>query len=764
MAIIAAKDDEYGDKAALLERIKNDIHTSYMYQRENNKRFHDYRRYVFKTSISDAQRTILSGLKKPAIEANILPAYIARLMGEFAKHEPSIEVAPSEGVPVSQEVLDVVEGHIRHNIYEANKNGFSETIYQDILSGGLSAFKVYADYASPMSFNQNIFWERCFDPTLAGFDPMARFSHKGDGRYAFEIYPMTIGDFVREFPKADKSKIRFTRKYTSTAGNIEGFNWSYKDAQHQSILLVVEYFQKRKKRTKIVKLADNRTMTMKNYNLMVADWEEKGYIEQLPVIIGKPRLTDIETIWRLRINECEILSEEETMYTDLPIIAVSGGSIVLTQGTTNCTYEMTVPYIYHARGIQDLKNFSMQTLANSMENQVQSKFIIMKEALPQEQDYIDNITNIQDASVIVVNAFNENNPDQPINTPIREVMQVPLPVEVMQAFQMTDPTTQAILGSFASNLGRNDADLSGKAVIETATVGNSAAMPYMMGYLAAIKQGSNVTVNLMPRVLTGDRTIPVVTKHGTKEYKRVNGKGMPDINYETGAIQVNIEPGLSFGVQKSQAMSQITSLMEASQEFGAFMNSDYGLPILIENLNCRNQSELKEAIPKWLEQKQQQQQQAQQQQMQMMQQDPKMLKAQADIQKSQSDAQMNQMKMQIEQQQSQIDNAVAMAKLAIEKQLADAKVEEIESKIAGTHMEQVVKMTEMDVSSANHKIDAAAKMAEASAREHEALLNVHAAALKEHEVGLKHHASMLAEKQLEHDISEAKKEKKEPSK
>ena len=43
--------------------------------------------------------------------------------------------------------------------------------------------------------------ERAFNPTLCGFDPLATTSHKGDGRYCFELYPMTQEEFAQEFGK-----------------------------------------------------------------------------------------------------------------------------------------------------------------------------------------------------------------------------------------------------------------------------------------------------------------------------------------------------------------------------------------------------------------------------------------------------------------------------------------------------------------------------------------------------------------------------------
>lgn len=699
------------------ERIKQNISSSYMYFKQNYDRFHEFRKYVFETSISESQRTMLRTLKKPIIEANILEAYISRLLGEFAKHEPSIDVTPAEGVPIDPQVIDVVEGYIRHIIYEANKNSMSYEVYKDLLSGGFSVIKVWTEYASPMSMKQIIKTARVFEPTLCGFDPMARTSHKADGQYCFELFPMTEDDFNRAYPDANKA-ISYTR-------NVEEFSWSYRNEQQKKITLVADYYEKKKKRTQIVQLANGRVISTRNYKKLAAYWEEQQFIEQMPVMVGKPRWTELETICRYKLNENECLEYEETDYSYLPHIFVDGNSINLRQNSSGASYQMTRPYVYHTRGIQDLKNFSMQCLGNYLENAVQHKFIVMKEAIPQEEDYLDALNDVQRANTVVVNAFMENNPDAAIPNPIREVQNVPAPPEVMATFSIADSTTQTILGSYASNLGQNDNDLSGKAIIESASVGNAAAMPYVAGYLAAWTQLGNVIVDLMPKYLTGKRQLPVVTKQGESGYQPVNEEGAPYIDYEQSAIHVQIVAGVNFQVQKNQALQQLTALMGVSQEFNAFMNSPRGLPILTKNISIYGADELQEAVPQFLQEQQQQQQQAQQMQQQAMQQDPRMIKAQADMQKVKMQAQGDQMKMQLEmqrmqmeQQQQEFDNQIAIAKMANEKILNDSKILEAEAKVTQSQIDSAVRLEEAQTSHENHALDAAAKIAEVQGREH----------------------------------------------
>lgn len=726
MAISEAKKKE-------LPRIKKNIESSYMMNIDNVKRYHEYRKYTYKTSISDLQKQALASLRRPLVEFNIQPAYIARLLGEFAKHEPSINVTPSEGIPVPSQVIDTVEGHLRHIIYEANKNSFSNKTFQDCLTGGFSVFKVYTDYANAMSFKQVIKWERCFDPSMCGHDPMARTSHKGDGNYSFEIFPLSEEDFKRRYPDKDIAALKYSRNFDKS-GNLGGFNWSYKDALQNKVILLADYYEKKRKNIQIVQLANGQVLPLKKYEEEKAKW---NYIEQLPVQLGSPRWTEVETICRYVLIENEILEYQETDYSMLPHVWMQGNSIELTEGTTNNVYEMTVPYVFHSRGAQELKNYAGQSLANFLENQIQHKFIVKKEALPQEQDYLEALNDIQHSNTVVVNAYSENNPDKPIPEPIREVVNSPAPPEIMNAFQIADNVTQTILGSFASNLGQNDLELSGKAVIESSTVGNSAAMPYVMGYLAGIKQGSLITVDLMPKYLLGERNIPVVNRRGEKSYQKINAPRYPYINYEQGALHVDIEPGVSFQVQKSQSMQQIIALMGASEQFAAFMNSEEGLPILLKNLTIHGADEIQEAVPVWMEKQKQMQAQQMQMQQEMMRNNPQMIRAQADIGKVQNE----QHELQMKEEQNQFERQIKVAELALEQERVQNEAIMVEHEAQREEINAAVQREKAQAEIVSHSLDAAAKIASIK-----------------HQERMDEHESIRKSVQLHHQIKKGEKE------
>lgn len=654
-----------------LERVKKNVEQSYEYFRTNYERYNEYRKFVFNTSLSDDDISLLKTLNKPQLEFNILEAYISRLRGEFSKQEPSVNVMSEDDAQIDPAVIQVVEGHLRHLFTEANKNSFEYNVYTDLLSGGFSAIKVWTDYASPMSFKQVIKFDRVYDPTLCGWDPTARLSHKGDGQYCFECYPKTKKVFEVEYPNIDLRNLKFVREN-------QGFNWSYRN-QKEDVLIICDYYEKKKKKVKIVQLANGMTETIDEYNKFLEQWNNEGYIEQPPAIVGAPRMTEIDVICRYRYIEDRVLEYVETDYKHLPVLFVDGNSILLRDSINGSYYQMTRPYVYHAKGVQRLKNFAGQTLANELENMVQHKFKVAKESIPDEKDYQEAYTNVQQASTLVYNAFKENDPNVPVPPPM-EIARVPSPPEVTNTFSMSDQVTQNILGSYDAALGINDNQLSGVAIVEAATQSNSAAMPYIVGFMQALTQLANIVVDLIPKYYKTPRTIPVLGLDGKRTFAKINQQGGIDLSYSDSALQVKVESGVNFQIQKARALQQIIALMQVSPIFAQFMNQE-GLGVLLDNIEIRGIDQLKSMTTQF----QQKMQQMQQQQMQMAQQEqqnnPLMLSVQNE-------------RMRIEQQgqKDQAEMQVKAADVSIKKQNADtqrlkamAEIGEMQDKVVIAH-------------------------------------------------------------------------------
>lgn len=692
--------------AERLYELKDFVEDSHAYFADNIKRYNEFTRFVFKNSMTDDEISTLQSVGKPTIEFNILEAYISRLRGEFAKQQPSLSVRAADGVPLSMlnrefyETIQVIECHLRAIFFDAANDSLEYNIYSDLLAGGFSVMRVFTDYVSEMSFEQNICVERVFDPTLCGFDPLARESHKGDGRYAYEIYPMVKSQFEEEFGKEALQNMRFTR-------DMSGFNWSYKN-EEEEIVLVCDFYEKIRKKEKIVKLSNGHVATLKEYERFLEEWEEHGRIEQAPIPVGEPRTTVIETICRYRICETKVLSYEVTNYKHLPLVFVDGNSVTINEAGTSS--QVTRPYVYHAKGIQKLKNFAGQSLANEIENTIQHKFIVAIESIP--TDYQDAYQNIQRADTLIYNHFLDTNNPNVILPPPREVQRTPIPPEITNAFRMSDEMTQVILGAYDQSM-QNAGNLSGIAISRISSQSNTASVPYIVGYIKGLNRVAQIIVDLIPKYYRTPRSLPVLLPNGKREYHIINKPGSLYMNYDPNSLQVKVETGVNFAMQKEVALQTIQQLMQSSPLFAQFMNEN-GLPILLDNIDIRGIEELKVKAEEFMQKQQQQAQQqmqiqgqamqAQQQQFQMG-----MQSQQIDLQLKQKDL-MSPTDAQIELMKLQEKSRVDAAKISIDERKAETDFMELMSKIRSEEITAELEASKVDAENTRSAVEAAINM------------------------------------------------------
>lgn len=665
-----------------LERIKNNVRQSHEYFKDNYKRFNYFMRFIYLTSLDDKDISVLQELSKPQLEFNLGEAYISRLCGEFSKMDPAFAVRATEAVKlVNPEIIAVVEAHMKAAFKGADKDSLAYKLYKEEVSGGFSVGKIYTDYINSMSFDQTIFVDKAFDSTLCGFDPLARKSHKGDGRWCFELFPKTV-DEAKELYGNDIIKgLNFTR--SSEEGS---FNWSYQN-QNEDILLFCEYFGVVKKKIEIVKLANGHSMPAKQYEKFLAMYEEQRFIEQPPAVLKK-RWTEIDTIEKFTITGGKVIEHEKTDFSMLPLIFFDGNSAIIRQDEYSSSRQVTRPYVFHTKDVQRLMNFSGQTLANELETMVQHKWKAAIEGIPDNVDYQLAYTQPQKASILLYNAFKDNDTNKPLPPP-QEIARVPIPPEVTGTFAMGEKLFQSVLGSYDAAIGVNDNDISGVAIMQGAMHSNAAAMPYTVGFIDGWNRMGQIYLDLLPKYVVTPRTIPIIKPDGKRDYYEVNKKGNVFFDYDTKALEVSVEAGVNFAVQKQMALKTIENLMKISPLFAQFMNED-GLEVLLSNIDIKGVDTLKVMATKFMQRMKAQQEEAQknaQNQPSPMELAAQQLQIEAD--KTQQKREDSQMKYQAELAMNAADNAEKSKE-------ADIKFLEVMSKIQNQDIDNALKEEKLD--------------------------------------------------------------------
>lgn len=700
-----------------LKDIKKKIESSHNYFEPNVRRYNEFTKFVFDTNLTNSDEAILRTLGKPTVQFNILESFVSKVRGEFAKQMPSLMVRAADGVPSQMltpqfiETITIIEEHLRAVLLEADNDCLQYNIFTDLLAGGFSVMRIYTDYVNEMSFEQNIYIDRVFDPTLCGFDPLARDSHKGDGEYCFEIYPMLKESFEAEFGEFAASEMKFSR-------NVGDFNWSVRN-DNQDVVLVADFFEKKKVKTKIIKITTGQTVTEKAYKAFIQQWEEDRRIEQPPLPVGEPRWTNIETICRYRVCENKVLDYVETNYKYLPLVFVDGNSVVL--NSDGGSQQMTRPYVYQAKDIQRLKNMIGQSLANEFENLIQHKFVVAIESI--DPKYQEAYQNVQKADTLLYKHFLDTNAPNVILPPPQVIHRPEIPGILSTSFAQCDQMAQTILGAFDS-AQMGEKSLSGVAVARLMSSTNSATVPYLMGYIKGLNRIAQIYLDLLPKYYLTPRTLPVLKANGKREYVEINKQGSVYFNFDANHLNVKVEAGVNFAIQKDIALQTVTTLSQSMPIFADFMNKE-GLPVLLDNIDIRGIDGLKVKAEKYAEQQMQQQQQQQQMQMQQMQQQQQLQQTQSQmqVQMQQQQLQQGQISLQMAQKELQMPTSEEISLFAIqEKAKIDAAKVSIDerkvetdflmavSKIKNDEVETELQAAKVEAENARTSVQAAIEM------------------------------------------------------
>jgi hypothetical protein len=603
-----------------LSRIKSNISSFNRFFNENFTRFNNSRRFTFETSLTDKNISALEFQKKPILEFNVGEPYISRLLGEFSKQEPTLNVtAKTIGSVADPKLINFLESYLLQIIFDSSQDNLQYDVLDDTLSGGFSAVKVVDHYSTPMSFDVTSKIERFFDPTLCVFDKMARLSHKGDGKYSAEIFPRLFDDVKSEYGSDVASYIDGCNQ------TLDGFSWSFRDENNDKIVLLADYYEKTVKNMKIVKVAAStdipeQTMPEKQYEIFAENWRQTR-IEQVPIIIGS-RKSEIEIINRYVISGGSIIDHKSTQWRHLPHVFFDGNSKILRHTNQGSSYQLTRPFLYHAKGVQQLKNYAGQCLANELENLVQHKIMICIESIVEQ--YSDALKNYQTPNLLVYSAYDQDDPNKQLPIPTA-APRAPIPPEITQTFMLCDQTYQSILGSYDGALGINDNQLSGRAINAAAIQSNPVSMPFIVNYMKSWSQVGNILLERVKLNIPHAKTIVVNDKKGKSIPVNINQGGGIYLNYEPHDFEVNVEAGVSFEVQRSQAFQMIMQLMQSVPEFSDFMNnSGSGLETILKNIDIRGIDILREEVSNYLKEKKQKQAQAEQMQQQQVQQQMQM--------------------------------------------------------------------------------------------------------------------------------------------
>lgn len=575
-----------------LENIKQAIYNSHQYFRKNIDSFNRDKAFVHESTLSEPDKARMKQLKQPMLQFNVLGAYTSTLAGEFAEHVPTLECRPSPGSTSNSDLTDVVEFLVEQCIFESNQENQTEIkTWRDSLNGGFSAFKLRVDYRNNKSWQLKPIFERVRNPTMVGFDPMAITPTKHDGNYCYEIIPQSEGDLLNKYPqiKPFLQDVQFTTP--ALAGyesdySAQDFPWFYTKGE-QKIITVINFYKKKYKKRTLLLLSNGASIYKDQYEKALEKWDS---LEAPPTIVDQRRVRD-QSICRYKIIGNQVIAYDVMKhFKDLPLLFVDGNSEIIKNK------QITRSYIHNAIDAQRLKNFLGVKYADEIVKRSGAQFLMPEECRPIGDRAWNDLQNQQ---VLPYKTYDQNlNRDIPARPEV--IAAAPPSPLVYEGFRDAERTIQNILGAYDAEMGTQDKEVSGEAIVQAASKTSAASMPYLTNYIHALDRVGKMIKDMIPAIYTQPFSVTILGEDGNERIIPVNQSGGVSLQYDPETIEFEIKAGANFEIQKNRALKVIISLMNASEKFAEIINTK-GLGILLDNIDIRGAGDLKKIVMKYLQ-------------------------------------------------------------------------------------------------------------------------------------------------------------------
>lgn len=561
---------------------------------------------------------------KSCLTINGLPQFVRRVTGQIRAMNPAVRVIPADGA-ASEDVAEIMSGMIRQIEYECDGTSVYERAGEMAAACGMGCFRIRADYADPMSFDQECIIERIHNPFAVFWDPTAKESDRSDARFCFIADDMPVSDFKEAFPNA--------RVVDATADHhMLGLNhWL-----HGERITVAEYYWIEEKTVTIGLMADGSVVES----------------PKAPLAPVKTREAKIPAVKWAKITGAEVLEgplDVPTRY--IPVIAVTGEE----WSVGEALYRSSV--IRFAKDPQQLYNMARTENAEVIRLQAKAPYIgTVKQ--------FENFEKLWAKANRTNAAFLPYSPDPMApGRPQREQ-----PPVASQAFlseiQLAAEDMKRTTGIYDASLGAKSNETSGVAIQQRQMEAEQANSIYADNVAKAVARAGRILVDMIPRVYDTQRMVRILGEDDQEKLVTINAL-MQTVD---GNVPVNDVTIGKYAVRMSVGPSYQTKREQAVDGMGQFLSAYPAAAPLIGDLVAKAQDwpeadriaeRLKKAVPAGIlgdedqdqtpeaqaQRQQAMQQQAQQAQMQqsaaqidLAEKDAKARKAVADAEKAQADA------------------------------------------------------------------------------------------------------------------------------
>lgn len=540
---------------------------------------------------------------RPCLTVNKTRQHNLQIINDMKQNKPGVDVRPV-GSGATFLAAQVFEGVIRHIEYISNAQRAYDTAAEFQVKCGVGYWRVVTDYASPDSFDQEIFVRRIRNPLTVYIDPDASESDKSDMRFAFVFDDMPKEVFKKKYPE-----------YVDVAGATtlgNGDDWIDKDH-----VRVSEYFRCVEDKDKLIYYTDPQTGEQKSVR------KKEAQKEMLDQVLDNPTMKMREVVftkveWFL-IAGNKVIDKKDWLGRYIPIVQVLGEETII---------EGNLDRKGHTRALKDpqrMYNYWTSASVEFVALQGKTPWLAPSEAIQGLETYWGTANTVNHA-VLPYNHVGKDG--KPIPPPSR-----PAPPQMATAYieglKVSQSEMQLVSGQYKEDFGAEGQAISGVAIDKRQRQGDNATYHYIDNQAIGIQFTGKIFIDLIPKIYDTPRILKILAEDGQQAEVKVDPNAQQAFKQEpdpiSGAVQNIFNPnigiydvqaavGPAWATRRAEAFNALQQVIQKSPDLMMsigdvlFKNADFpGADIIADRLSRGVPANLKgEGPPPEVQQLQQQ--------------------------------------------------------------------------------------------------------------------------------------------------------------
>lgn len=497
-----------------------------------------------------------TGERRPCLTINKVRQHCLSITNDMRQNKPGIKFRAMGGgaTALAAQGLNAL---VRRIEAHSNAQVAYDTAANFQVQGGFGWILLHTDYASPTSFNQEIFIDRCLNPLNVYLDPDAKELDKSDAKYGFVFDDMEEEEFKLKYPQ-------YKDKAHAELGFGPESSWR-KDGR----IRVCDYYR-------VEEVQDS--LLMLESGPLLASIAGKDLVEQLQaegqILAERPTISR-KVMWYFLAGSV-VCDKREWPSKFIPIVPVLGEETLI---------DGKLDRKGHTRAMKDPQRMYNYWTSSAVEyGALQSKtpYIGPLEAFEGLDDYWKTANTVNHSYL----PFNHvDDAGQPIPPPQRQQppMAAPVALEGMRTAQME---MELVSGQFAAQMGMPGNERTGAALTARQRQGDRATFHYIDGMATAIRHVGRIVLDLIPKIYDTQRVMTVLADDGT-EFQLVVDPKAPNaaeatmqaqqqlaemiLNPLVGEYSVVADVGPGYATRRAEAFDAYTLLLTQAPQLSGLI-------------------------------------------------------------------------------------------------------------------------------------------------------------------------------------------------